>query len=206
MPRRSNAEILGEARELLVTAQMGLENLRGADPTRRRPGLRAVATFGRAVIHVLLNLRANDRSRFNAWYEPREEAMEQDPLTRYFIDLRNRTLKEGMPTHSVSLTIDYLDTADLASIQANPPPNARGFFIGDNLGGSGWEVEMPDGTIEKFYVQLPGAVKAETTLHLPDPPGEHLGVPIVDSSLENLSALYLDYLDALLRDAEFEFS
>ena len=31
-----------------------------------------------------------------------------------------------------------------------PPPNAKGFFIGDNLGGSGWEVKLPDGSIEKY--------------------------------------------------------
>jgi len=35
------------------------------------------------------------------------------------------------------------------------PPGATSFFIGDELGGTGWEVSQPDGSTEKYYIDLP---------------------------------------------------
>jgi hypothetical protein len=87
----------------------------------------------------------------------------------------------------------------------DPPPGAKGFFIGDQLGGSGWEIEFPDGSIEKYYVQLPSAVRMETTFHFPDPPTLHLGQDIGDTSVPSLARRYLEYLSRLVKDAEQEF-
>lgn len=56
----------------------------------------------------------------------------------------------------------------------NPPPGARGFFLADEVGGSGWEIEMPDGRVEKFYVGLPESLKITTWFEFPDAPREHL--------------------------------
>jgi hypothetical protein len=169
-------------------------------------GFRNVAVFGRAVTNVLQNMRSVDRETFNTWYAPRQEAMRADPLLRYFYELRSEILKEGPPEHSSSLTIDYLDGTELAEIMADPPPGARSFFIGDSLGGSGWEVEMSDGSIETYYVRLPGSVKLETSLHLVDTPTHHRGVPIENDSLETLSRLYVSYLERLVADAEADFT
>ena len=36
-----------------------------------------------------------------------------------------------------------------------PPSGAKAFFVGDQLGGTGWEIELPDKTIEKYYVDFP---------------------------------------------------
>ncbi len=90
----------------------------------------------------------------------------------------------------------------------NPPPGAQGFFIGDSLGGSGWEIQLPDGSTEKFYVALPPEIAANisTALHLPKAPGTHLGQPISDTSMHILLGLYLDYMDRLIREAETEFA
>jgi hypothetical protein len=87
----------------------------------------------------------------------------------------------------------------------NPPPGARGFFLADEVGGSGWEIEMPDGRVEKFYVGLPESLKITTWFEFPDAPREHLGEPITDRSVSNLAHLYIRYLTRLVADAETEF-
>lgn len=203
---REAADVLGKAKEILETARQGLDDLLGDDPTRRMLGIRNVAVFGRSVTFVLQNLRSVDADAFNRWYAPKQEAMRADPLLKYFVSLRNEILKEGGPTATSSLYIEHMNTSDLAPLMAHPPPGAKGFFVGDVLGGSGWEVELPDGSLEKYYVQLPGAVKMQSWLHFPDPPEQHLGEPLADTSLQNLGRLYIAYLSSLVDEAESEFA
>jgi hypothetical protein len=87
----------------------------------------------------------------------------------------------------------------------NPPPGAKSLFVADELGGSGWVIEMPDGWIEKYYVALPESVKIATSFEFRDAPREHLGEPITDRSVSNLAELYVRYLTRLVTDAEAEF-
>jgi hypothetical protein len=202
---RDAADVLSKTREILGTARQGLHDLLGDDPTRRATGIRNVAVFGRSVTFVLQTLRSVDREAFNRWYEPRAQVMKDDPLCAYFTNLRNEILKEGGPSASSRLFIERITSEDIAALMASPPPGAKSFFIGDSLGGSGWEVELPDGSVEKFYVQLPKSLQIEFSLHFPDPPIEHLGQPIADTSLENLGRLYIDYLSSLVSEAEEEF-
>lgn len=131
--------------------------------------------------------------------------MRNDPLLRYFVDLRNEILKEGGPQHSVSTYIRELGPQQMEALQAARPPGARTFFMGDALGGSGWEVELSDGEVEKYYVDLPEKWGVRVELHFPAPPTEHLGQPIADTSLLNLSRLYIAYLQSLLDAAEQQF-
>jgi hypothetical protein len=198
--------ILEKTREMLTTARRGLGDLEGSDPARRMIGLRNLVVFGRSVTYVLQTLRRVSRLKFDTWYGPYEREMRDDPLLRYFHNLRNTILKEGGPATSQSMYLRYLNTDDLQPLLANPPPGAKDFFIGDNVGGSGWTVELPDGTAEKYYVDLPSAVRLETTFHFPDAPGEHLGQEIADTSVPNLGRLYLHYLSRLVKSAEAEFS
>lgn len=41
----------------------------------------------------------------------------------------------------------------------NPPPGAKDFYLTDELGGSSWEVELPDGSTTKYYAQLPDGIQ-----------------------------------------------
>jgi hypothetical protein len=183
--RSEAAAVLLKTREILATARRGLDDLVGDDPSRRLVGIRNVAVFGRSVTFVLQNLRSTvPDDGFDRWYLPKEEAMRADPLLGYFVNLRNEILKRGGPTPRASHHIEYLNLDDLAPLMANPPPGARRFFVGDTLGGSGWEVELPDGSLESYYVQLPDAVRMESWLHFTDPPNEHLGVPLTDTSVQ----------------------
>jgi hypothetical protein len=205
MPKRDTRDVLQKVRETLATTKQGLGDLVGNDATRRVTGLRNVAVFGRAVTSVLQTLRNIDRDAFNEWYDPRVEEMRRDPLLRYFYKLRTEILKEGGPQVGHHTHVEYLDTADLAPLMQNPPPGAQSFFMIDEIGGSGWHVELPDGSVEKYYVQLPEAVRMQVRLHFPDPPTDHLGEPIADTSVENLSRLYVAYLDQLVSDADHHF-
>ncbi len=204
---RSIEAILRDTTETLQTAEWGLADLSGDDPQRRLPGLRNVVVFGHATTQALQNLRSALGEEFDTWYEPKREAMQGDELLRYFWTLRSVVLKEGtLGQVSTSTYIEHLDTSDLQPLLQNPPPGAGGFFIGDSLGGSGWEVELPDGTQAKYYVALPDTVRAEFKLHLPDPPATHLGESLQDTSAGALARRYLEYLRQLVFEASEHFN
>ena len=131
------------------------------------------------------------------------DEMESDPLMRYFYDLRSPILKEGVLETSVVAHVKRLVPSDMARFGL-PPPFAKSFFIGDELGGTGWKIELPDGTKAKYYVELPSEI-GSVALHFPNPPDQHLDKKIDDCSVENLSKLYLDYLNRMLKDAIQKF-
>jgi hypothetical protein len=202
---RDSASILRKVRQTLDMARRGLRDFGGNEPDRRLPGLRNLIVFGRAVTNVLQTLRGVDRDAFEEWYGPKQQEMQGDPLMRFFVALRNQILKEGGPDTTTSMHVGYLDTRDLQPLLANPPSGAGSLFIGDETGGSGWEVHLPDGSIEKYYVQLPDTIDIESQINLPEPPKEHLGKSIADTSTVNLGRLYLDYLSGHVAEAEDRF-
>ena len=115
--------------------------------------------FGRAVTNVLQNLRSVD-DRFDAWYQPFRKEMESDPLMRYLYTLRSQILKEGALPTGMTICIRELQLPRDMARFGPPPPGAKGLFIGDSTGGSGWNVELPAGRIEKYYAEMPGDIGA----------------------------------------------
>jgi hypothetical protein len=87
--RDTASDILRKGRETLAIATLGLSDLKGADPHRRIPGLHNAVVFGRSVTFVLQTLRSVDREGFDRWYLPYQKQMQDDPLLRYFNELRN---------------------------------------------------------------------------------------------------------------------
>jgi len=61
---------------------------------------------------------------------------------------------------------------------------------------------MPDGSKSRIYFSLPDDVDIQTTLHLPNPPTVHFGIPIIDTSVANLGHLYLETLRDLVSQFE----
>jgi hypothetical protein len=184
--------------------EKGLADLSSGDPNRRVAGLHNVVVFGRAVTNVLQNLRSTEPD-FDAWYAPHLAEMEGDPLLKYLYTLRSDILKKGVLPVGVSTYIRQLRFPQDAARLGPPPPNARGFFIGDSLGGSGWEVELADGRTEKYYAKLPADVGA-TTLHLPDAPVMHMGQPLKGNDVTTIGRAYVAYLRKLVTDAEQQFA
>jgi len=134
MADRTSAEILRAARQTLATAEKGLADVSSGDPNRRVAGLHNVVVFGRAVTNVLQKLRSTEPG-FDAWYGPHRAQMEGDPLLKYLYRLRSEILKEGILPLSTSMHIHRLRFPDDIARLGPPPPNAKSFFIGDNLGG-----------------------------------------------------------------------
>lgn len=196
-------EIFRRVQETLYTAKLGLEDLVHGPPERKMAGLRNLIVFGRAVTNVLQNLRSTE-SAFDSWYSKYVEEMKSDPLMKYFYELRSEILKEGKLEHLTQLYIrEFRMPRDMQRF-GPPPPNVKSFFMGDQYGGSGWEVQLPDGSIEKLYVELPYDIGV-ISLHFPSPPESHLTHKIEDLSIENLANLYFAYLDRLVVSANEEF-
>jgi hypothetical protein len=206
-PERSKDDILQAVTETLRTAERGLSDfLDTGDPNGRLPGLRNLIVFGRSVTNVLQNLRTPVGPAFDEWYSPIQEEMGKDELLKYFYRLRSEILKQGsLPIGGSSVYIEHLDSRELQPLMRNPPLGARGFFIGDQLGGSGWEVALSDGTIEKYYVALPGDLQVTMRLHFADPPTTHGGQPLADTSIEALAEHYVEYLRRLVREGTERF-
>lgn len=188
----------------LRTAEDGLRRLQTEQGEARIMGLMNVASFGRSVSFVLQGLTSVNPG-FDAWYAPRVEEMRADPLLRYFVDLRNKIEKRGEAEVTNAMFVEHATLGDMLKDFGPPPPGSRGRFVGDQFGGSGWEIALPDGTVEKYYVALPPIPGVRIWLQPSTPPEKHLGKDIQDPSVEHLCRLYLDYLRDLIAAAKKQF-
>jgi hypothetical protein len=204
VPQKEIKEILKRAEELLITAKIGLEDLISGLPEKKVAGLRNLIVFGRAVTNVLQNLRSIDPN-FDDWYQEHRKEMEPDPLMKYFYKLRSEILKEGKLEFSPHVYISRLRIPEDIARFGPPPPNAKAFFIGDRLGGSGWEIQLPDGSIEKFYMHMPYDI-GNVSLHFPNPPKSHLGINVQNKSIEELSTIFIGYISRLVNLAKEKFN
>jgi hypothetical protein len=199
----TSSEILARVKDTLATAKYGLRDAMGSAADRRLGGLRNLVVFGRAVTNVLQGLRSTEPT-FDAWYARFVKEMEGDPLLKYFYRIRSEILKKGvLGTGSSAYIKSFSYPEDLYRL-GPPPPGAKGFFMGDQAGGSGWEIVGPDGQIEKLYVDIPGDI-AQFTVLLPDAPLMHLGRDLADRRIETLASAYFEYLDQLVGSAERAF-
>lgn len=196
-------QIIRKAEDTYQTAQFGYEDLVRPDRKRRFSGLRNLVVFGRSVTFVLQNLKTPiGEDTFNKWYFPHQEKMKNDILMKYFVTLRNEILKQGKLPLSVSAELNF-NTSDLQKKLGTPPPGAVGYFIGDQTGGSGWEIELPDGSKIPYYVGIPEDM-AKVTQHfseLPVPNDDRLK----KEPIENLCLRYLSELEKLIDSARQEF-
>lgn len=185
-------------------ASDGLAAATGTDPRQRRAGLMNMFTYGRSVTLAMQRMKSVDPA-FDAWWKPYQDRMAKDPLMKYFNERRVDVIHAGELATTSYTRIGYLDDAILRELNEHAPPNTVSTFFGDQYGGNGWEVQLPDGTTEKVYFDLPGDVDVESGLSLPDPPSEHGGSPISDSSISNLGSLYVEALRTMVEEFEGRF-
>lgn len=201
----TTADILKRVQETLETTKLGLKDLVKGPNERKFPGLRNLVVFGRSTTFVLQNLRKTEPERdFDNWYAKYQDEMKSDPLMAFFHTLRNEIEKEGQLRVYVRGRIERFSfPADMKRF-GPPPPNAGAFFIGDVTGGSGWEIKLPDGPAEKYYVQLLGDI-GSFNVYFAHPPTEHLGLTVSDAAVEALCSKYVAYLEKLVSAAKERF-
>lgn len=194
--------IIQKAENTYQTARFGFDDLTSSNRARRFSGLRNLIVFGRSVTFVLQNLKTPvGEDTFNSWYEPLQNEMKSDVLMKYFVTLRNEILKQGKLPVSTSLSGSF-SSGDISKL-GTPPPGAKGFFMGDHTGGSGWVIELADGTEEHYYVDIPESmVKIQQHFsELPVPEDDDLK----SKPIEELCEYYLDKLESLIDNAKKEF-
>lgn len=195
---RSQIRMIKNDREILTST---------SDVVVRQKAFANIVTVGRSVTITLQGLKTPlGEMTFNKWYEPYFEQMKSSTLMRAFVDARNNWLKKGqLDTHG-ELGAGGFNTAELYSNLPSKPEFATGFFIGDEFGASGWILEIPDGTKDKYYVDIKNVDPLfKVSAHLYPEELTHLGNQVLDTSIENCSKLYLDYLDDVLKSAERNF-
>ncbi len=182
-------------------AVAGLGDAIGPDPERRRPGLMNLFTYGRSVTMAIQTMKHADPA-FEAWWKPYQDLMQRDPLMRYFNKTRTDILHEGELATANYTIVGAEGSVDIAALarelSKHAPPNTVATFFGDQLGGNGWQVRMPDGSTEKVYFELPADVDVESGLRLDNPPQEHKSEPITDTSIANLGGLYIAMLTEIV--------
>ncbi len=167
--------------------------------TRRVPAFWNIVTYGRMVtFHMQKILKG--ANEFEEWYSVKQKEMENDDLLKFFKELRNRIEKEKLVRPSNVTYISHLEFPKDLNKLGPPPPGAKGFFIGDEYGGSGWNVEGPNGKLFKMYVNLPSDI-GSTWMTLENIPHKHKDKEIDDDSLESICTLYIDYLNGLVEEA-----
>lgn len=200
--KRTTLQILEAVQKTMDTAEIGYDIFVNGSPARKLAGLMNLVTFGVSVTCVLQNLRHIEPD-FDSWYEKYRAEMIADPLMKYFWNFRSEILKEGKLEIGAYGHIKHLTSADFSRFEP-PPPDAIGFFMCDQIGGSGYEIRQPDGSVEKYYINIPSDIMS-ISLHFPSPPKSHMGKELPNRSIESLSRLYLDYLQQMAKDAKEKF-
>jgi len=134
---------LQEAEALLRLAEGGLKQVSSGNPDRRIPGLRNVLVFGALFRTAMEKLAARD-PLFASWFDQQRMPKEVD-------ELRSATIRK--PKERKDYT--QLQLASEGKEFGPRPANAIAFFSGDRLGGSGWDIALGDGRVEKYYVVIP---------------------------------------------------
>jgi hypothetical protein len=183
-------EVLGRIRATFSQAELAWNDLTtSTDPQRQWNGLKTMVTAGREVTWVLQKLKRREAT-FNEWYIPIRDEMKTDPLMWYFKGLRNLIEKEGMPK-PIYATIDFTDGDNVVgSAEVGIGEDQFGLWVHGATEGA------PDPARAKVDAMLSAPGQRLRDIRLPDPPREHLGIALTETSIDRLGRLYLDYLDS----------
>ncbi|MBI2214526.1 MAG: hypothetical protein HYU52_12845 [Acidobacteria bacterium] len=194
MHEKTSAELVESGEDMLQLVEQGLEWFSSDAKEKRLAGLRNVLVFGRACLLAISALRRRHPG-FDDWYEQNWAGLRDDPAMKDFERVRQLVLKDARPGG----VITQLMVRSAGRGYGAPPKNARAFFTGDRLGGTGWEVVMPDESIEKYYVALSEAVR-------PRGFGFRDEGVAADACLDPMMEKYVAHLREMLRSAREHFA
>lgn len=190
----SNAELVESAEDLFRLADQGLQWMEAEAKDKRLAGLRNALVFGRACMLGLSALRRRHPG-FDDWYEQNWAGMRDDPAMKSLETVRQIVMRE---TRVAEVVTDLMVRSAGRGFGA-PPKGARAFFAGDRLEGTGWEIVMPDGGVEKYYVVLSDAIRPQGFGFRDE------GTP-EETCLEPIVAKYVAHLREMLRSAREHFA
>ncbi len=199
---RTPSEIIRSAQNMLKMARQGLADLQGEDAVRRMAGVVNMITCGRRVSFILQNLTTPLGSQWDVWYKSKQDEMRLDASLDYFREARNHIEKRGfVPVSQVSQIHSFTDS-DFRKLGPRPE-NAKSFFFGDELGGSGWIIEDETGQELKVYVTVSSEIFSSTFVFADLGPGEP--DVLVGKGVAAEGAVYLDKLETLVNEAKETF-
>lgn len=111
IPPPDPLQVLTRANTHLRMVKQGLRDMGDADQDRVVLGFFGIAVFGRSVTLALQLLKSFDKQAFDDWYQSWFQEMRDDPLCRFFYELRTDIL------HGMGPLIGFV----LASYGANAP-------------------------------------------------------------------------------------
>jgi hypothetical protein len=113
--------------------------------------------------------------------------------------LQVRVLPGALGTINLSFSSDDLPPK---------PPGTINTVVGDGSDGfsSYHRIQLPDGTEDRYYFQLPKGNEIILKTLFNDPPKTHLGKDISGFTAEDICELYVDYLRRIVSDARKQFA
>jgi len=204
--KRSCNEILSSVQGKISMIKQMLNGLKGGPVPFKTTNFTNLLIWSRIVINEIENLKSCDRKKFDEWYSTYKKDLfgegdaSPDPLLDYFIQARNQLEHQGIVKVGWSIKVHHLNIPEDLLKYGPAPPGARGVFLGDQLGGIGWLVDLPDKGQAKYYVNLPKEF-VESSLLPHNPPSTHLGENVKSRSVEDLAEYYVNYLDKMIQSA-----
>jgi hypothetical protein len=169
-------EIFETALEQLELTELQLKNMENVSPKARKSAAVAAVAMARTSYHSLKKLQeAGQEAR--EWFKKINERLSKSEVSEWVRKTRDRMLKEADLSISSGMHIESFSSDQIPT----PPPNAVSFFLGDEIGGSGWFVLHPDGSESKYYIDVSQTFPESNItswLTTTDMPGEYFGEPI----------------------------
>ena len=198
--------IRDNARHSFDVARLGYLDWIDKDPLHESVGLQNAIVYGRAALNILSTLKAIYGERFTTWYKAIMQALHDDPLMAWYIELRNQVLKEGLPQMQVHGTMANMPDF-FERIFADVPEGGVPFLMGEF--GMGWYTPTDDGSnpeIHHFEITTEIQEEFGVSIQFPNTPTEHAGHPLTDRSARAVLLLCLGNIEDVLDAVDKQFT
>src|SRR3989338_6957218 len=186
--------MIPKARKNLHECSYHLTNMKSSNNSEEfEINFAAFVNSARNVTFVLQKEFTKD-SDFNNWYTQKQTEMKNDELCKFFLELRNNIIKEGINgIVGFSFTNQPFNTTnDLEQ----KPKNAKNITIDGK--GFFWNINVGTKYEDKIPAKHNG--KLTTIIKLNNQPKQHLGKDISKKNTVEISESYFDYLKKLVDD------
>jgi hypothetical protein len=193
-------EIVDNIKAFLELTELGLKDLLSDNPKHKDLGLRNLAMHGRSLTIEMFEL-GNTDSELNEWLIGIQNEMKSSKVCRYFEDLSMEIYNQEKlivrSNDNSSFTVDMFNRLPQPQIA-----KAIGFFISDSLGGYGWDIALPNGKKDKFYLELPQEI---LNIEVTETTSDYLEA-LGDKTVEKIGQMYFTYLSGLVDRIANHFS